>query len=64
MAISTFTLLKSKLLYLLSDVFVNALQTNMNNFYYLTLKKMNKYSNKCIAHGKFMLVNTLTNVDK
>jgi len=36
MEISTFTLLKSKLLYLLSDIFVNALQTNMNNYIFIT----------------------------
>jgi len=31
------------------------------DLYKLTLTKINKNSN-CIAHGQFMLVNTLTNV--
>jgi len=46
---------------------VNAMWTNKINswsmFVQLTLTKMNKYSNKWIAHGYFMLVK-LTNYGK
>ncbi len=33
-------------------------------FLLLTLTKMHKYCNKCVDHCSFILVNTLTNVNK